>query len=152
MARREIPLFVFDIQRKHNIGAFDYLVCTDKDNGFVARVDYVTDIPEMATDTERVGLTRGGIAMRMEIKRFTGANVKPSEVRTLMKMGMDYCSKVMTVNVDKDSPSVHDCIAFLGRLIQGNRANLGKLSPIERATTQKSLEMLTATLEHLKTK
>ena len=152
MARREIPLFVFAIPRQHNIGAFDYLVCTDKDNGFVARVDYVTDMPEMASDSVRVGLARGGIAMRMEIKRFTGANVKPSEVRTLMKMGMDYCSKIMTVKVDNDAPSVDDCSAFLERLIQGNRANWGKLSPIERATTQKSLEMLTATLEHLKTK
>ena len=152
MAKREIPLFIFDNQRKHSIGAFDYLVCTDKDNGFVARIDYVDGVEEMATDTVRVGLKRNGIAMRMEIKRFTGTNVKASEVRTLMKLGMDYCAKVQTLKVDDHTPSVEECAAFLQKLIVGNRANLGKLSPVERATTERSLAMLTATLNHLRAK
>lgn len=152
MARREIPLFIFDNQRKHNIGAYDYLVCTDKDNGFVARVDYVTGQPEMATDTVRVGQTRGGIAIRLDIKRFTGTNVNPSEVKSLMKLGMDYCSKVMTAFELSDAPSVDECVIFLERLIQANQANLGKLPPVERATTQKSLALLTATYNYLKAK
>ena len=139
MAKREIPLFIFDNQRKHSIGVYNYLVCTDKDNGFVARIDYVDGVEEMATDTVCVGLKHNGIAMRMEIKRFIGCNVKPSEVRTLMKLGMDYCAKVQIMKVNTNAPSVEECAAFLQKLIVGNRANLGKLPSVERVTTEKSL-------------
>lgn len=150
MAKREIPLFIFDNQRKHSDGAYDNLVCKDKDNGFVARIDYVEGVDEMTTDTVRVGLKRNGIAMRMEIKRFTVSNVKNSEVRVLKKLCMDYCAKVQTLKVDYHTPSVEKFAAFHQKLIVGNRANLWKLSPVERATTERSLAMLTVTMNHLK--
>ena len=41
MAKREIPLFIVDTSRNHKRGECDFLVCTDKDNGFLAKVDYV---------------------------------------------------------------------------------------------------------------
>lgn len=50
MAKREIPLFVFDKNRWHSQGECDFIICTDIDNSFVARVDYVTE-PEMVSDT-----------------------------------------------------------------------------------------------------
>lgn len=36
MAKREIPLFIIDNTRNHKRGECDFLVCTDKDNGFIA--------------------------------------------------------------------------------------------------------------------
>ena len=68
MARREIPLFILDHSRKHKVGPYDFLVCTDKDNGFVAKVDYVIGMGELSTDMVRIGAARNGILMRIEIK------------------------------------------------------------------------------------
>lgn len=41
MAKREIPLFIIDNTRNHKRGECDFLVCTDKGNGFIAKVDYM---------------------------------------------------------------------------------------------------------------
>ena len=65
MARREIPLFILDRSRKHKVGPYDFLVCTDKDNGFVAKVDYVIGMGEISTDMVRIGAARNGILMRI---------------------------------------------------------------------------------------
>lgn len=50
MAKREIPLFIVDTSRNHKRGECDFLVCTDKDNGFLAKVDYVDGEKEEVGD------------------------------------------------------------------------------------------------------
>ena len=39
--KREIPLFIVDSSRKHKKGECDYICCTDKDSGFIAKIDYI---------------------------------------------------------------------------------------------------------------
>lgn len=43
MAKREIPLFIIDTLRNHKRGECDFIVCTDKDCGFIAKVDYIDE-------------------------------------------------------------------------------------------------------------
>lgn len=54
MAKREIPLFIVDTSRNHKRGECDFLVCTDKDNGFLAKVDYVDGEKEKVGDEHEV--------------------------------------------------------------------------------------------------
>lgn len=52
MSKREFPLFIFDLSRDHKLGECDFVACTDVDNAFVAKIDYVTGIDNVITDTE----------------------------------------------------------------------------------------------------
>lgn len=51
MAKRSVPLFIIDRSRRHKLGECDFIVCTDLDNGFIARVDYVDGEHEEAVRT-----------------------------------------------------------------------------------------------------
>ena len=88
MAKREIPLFVFDKNRWHSQGECDFIICTDIDNSFVARVDYVTE-PEMVSDTVKIVKGANGINLKLEIKRITGQNPSPASIRTLIDVLID---------------------------------------------------------------
>ena len=66
MAKREIPLFIFDKNRDHGIGECDFVYCTDIDNGFIAKIDY-TDEPESVSEWARIGKPNNGISLRIEI-------------------------------------------------------------------------------------
>ena len=149
MARREIPLFILDRSRKHKVGPYDFLVCTDKDNGFVAKVDYVLGMDEMTTDQVRIGPARGGLRMRIQIKRMTGKNPDSTQLRSLLKKGMDYCTDVLSIRFQPIEYDTKTCIDFLERLIEANRQYVDERPLEERQTTQKSIRILEAIQDKL---
>lgn len=122
MAKRDIPLFVIDKTRDHKLGECDFIVCTDKENGFIGKCEYVENQPGGMTDDSITiqgnGIDRS-ISLRMSIKRTIGVNPTTSATRTLMRKAMDvYCSDRLEV---MDEPSREDCKRFLDELIRGNK-------------------------------
>ena len=89
MSKREFPLFIFDLSRDHNLGECDFVACTDVDNAFVAKIDYVTGIDNVITDNLRINRSNGEVKLRIEIKRITGKNPDNAAIRTLMKKAED---------------------------------------------------------------
>ena len=89
MAKREIPLFIVDTSRNHKRGECDFLVCTDKDNGFFAKVDYVDGEKEEVGDDYRIGCPRNGVSLRIQIYQMIGTHPNVGNIRTLLKKGMD---------------------------------------------------------------
>ncbi len=147
MAKREIPLFVCDTSRWHKMGESDFIVCTDIDNGFVAKVETIDgNVTDTVTDTLRVGYENRGYKLRMEIKRITGKNPTTSAIRTLMKKACEYYSENKSLLIHSDSPSTVECVRFLNLLIDGNRHNLQEAGGDynHRKTVETSLKMLEA--------
>lgn len=143
MAKREIPLFLFDCGREHNLGECDFVACTDIDNAFVAKIDYVSGYNEIATDTTRITRSNNGIQLRMDIKRVTGQNPEPAKMRTLLKKAEDLYVDRTQHTVNMDQPSVDDMIHFLDVLIDGNKGQLSDIKDIsERQITMMSIAML----------
>lgn len=144
MAKREIPLFIFDTSRDHNLGECDFVTCTDIDNAFIAKIDYVTDLDNIITDKLRIVRSNGLIKLRIEIKRITGKNPDNAAIRTLMKKAEDlYCERTMKrINIDK--PSKNDMLNFLDIIISGNKHNIAKAGIEERNTILTSISMLEA--------
>lgn len=144
MAKREIPLFIFDTLRDHNLGECDFVTCTDIDNAFIAKIDYVTDLDNIITDRLRIVRSNGLIKLRIEIKRITGKNPDNAAIRTLMKKAEDlYCERTMKrINIDK--PSKNDMLNFLDIIIAGNKHNIAKAGIEERNTILTSIFMLEA--------
>lgn len=56
--KREIPLFIVDSSRKHKKGECDYICCTDKDSGFIAKIDYIDGEIEETGSDYRIGLSK----------------------------------------------------------------------------------------------
>lgn len=152
MAKREIPLFVFDTTRDHNLGECDFVSCTDVDNAFVAKIDYVTDQENVITDTLRIVRNNGPIKLRIEIKRITGKNPDNTAIRTLMKKAEDlYCERTqLHVNIDK--PSKDDMLKFLDVLIAGNKHHVAQAGSDsdERKVILTSIAMLEAIRNELR--
>lgn len=122
MAKREFPLFIIDKTRDHKFGECDFVVCTDKENGFIAKCEYIENQPSGMTDDsitmQGVGIDKS-ISMRMSIKRMIGSNPTTSATRTLMRKAMDvYSSDRLEA---KSEPSKEDCKRFLDELIRGNK-------------------------------
>lgn len=146
MAKREIPLFIFDLNREHNIGECDFVACTDVDNGFVAKIDYVTNVDNIITDTVRIVRNNGPIKLRLEIKRITGKNPDKAAIKTLLKKAEDlYCERSQK-HVNLDKPSKKDMIKFLDVLINGNKHYVSDAGSDynERTTLLTSIAMLEA--------
>ena len=146
MAKREIPLFIFDLNREHYIGECDFVACTDVDNGFVAKIDYVTDVDNIITDTVRIVRNNGHIKLRLEIKRITGKNPDKAAIKTLLKKAEDlYCQRSQK-HVNLDKPSKKDMIKFLDVLINGNKHYVSDAGSDynERKTLLTSIAMLEA--------
>lgn len=146
MAKREIPLFIFDLNREHNIGECDFVACTDVDNGFVAKINYVTDVDNIITDTVRIVRNNGPIKLRLEIKRITGKNPDKAAIKTLLKKAEDlYCERSQK-HVNLDKPSKKDMIKFLDVLINGNKHYVSDAGSDynERKTLLTSIAMLEA--------
>lgn len=85
MAKREIPLFIIDTLRNHKRGECDFLVCTDKDCGFIAKVDYIDEEKEEVGDDYRIGLPRRGCSMRIKVYQMIGQHPDTGRIRTLLK-------------------------------------------------------------------
>lgn len=151
MAKREIPLFIIDKSRWHSQGECDFLVCTDIDNAFVARIDYVSE-DEADTDTMKIVKGTNGINLKLEIKRITGQNPTSGAIRTLMKKGCDYISENGRLRINTTNPSAEDCINFLNVLIDANHHKLQEAGSDynARKVVATSLQMLEAIKDRLK--
>jgi hypothetical protein len=152
MAKRILPLFVVDHCRMHRFGECDFIACTAKDNGFIAKVDHVEgDITEIGDDY-RIGGARNGISCRIQILRYTGSNIDKAEIRTLLKAALEYHSECTRCPVNVDAPSIDDCTNFLMLLVRSNMHHLAEAKSDfnARQTVLTSLTMLEATIEHLK--
>lgn len=151
MAKRETPLFIIDTCRAHKQGECDFMVCTDRDNGFIAKLDYVDgDITEVGDDY-RIGYPNNGCSLRMQIQRYIGQNVTTQSVKTLMKKGMEQYVAIVRRVVDIDNPSKEDCVKFIDMLIKGNRPNLtSEKDNAKRQMVSTSIQLLEATKDYLK--
>ena len=89
MAKREFPLFILDTLRTHKRGECDYLVCTDRDNGFIAKIDFIPGEKEETGADYRISYANDGISCRIRIQQMTGANSRESDIRTLLKKGLE---------------------------------------------------------------
>ena len=149
MTKREIPLFIIDRTRQHKRGECDFLVCTDRDNGFIARIDYIEGEREEVGTDYRIGLANGGMSARIQIMRMTGERPTESATRTLLKRAMTYYGEFAQTALNVDKPSREDCSKFLDLLIKGNRSNLNQGSLQERQTVAMSLRMLEACKDYI---
>lgn len=146
MSNSSIPLFIVDTARWHGKGDADFIVCTDPDNGFIARVDVIDkDVSDSIDDTICIGYGNRGYKLRLEIVRITGRNPEPSKVQGLMKRACDYYTDNRQAVVNTDNPSTVDCVKFLNVLIEGNRQNLqDEADQRRKKTVETSLRMLAA--------
>lgn len=144
--KREIPLFIIDTKKSHKKGECDFLVCTDVDNAFTARIDYVLASEPSCGDDFRIDYSRGGLSLKMTILRKTGKNPSASAIRSLMKKGLDYYTNVVTLSVDATKATTEECIEFIEKLTDGNKHYLQEagIDHEERATIITSLMMLDA--------
>lgn len=115
--KREIPLIILDKSRLHKLGEKDFIVCTDKDNGFIAEVSYMEHVQEDTTDTYIVRDGNGGISVKIEIKRFIGSNKDNAKIKSLLKMAVNTLLKSNVKTKGKEI-STEDCINFAELLLQ----------------------------------
>lgn len=115
--KREIPLIILDKTRLHKLGEKDFIVCTDKDNGFIAQVSYLENVPEETAETYIIRNGNGGISVKIEIKKFIGTNQDYSKVKSLLKMAMNTLLK-STVEIKGKEISTNDCLNFIDALMQ----------------------------------
>lgn len=148
--KREIPLFIFDLNRTHNLGECDFVTCTDKESGFIAEISYVENAKDYAGDAIRIVKGTNDVSAMMTIKRIIGEHPNASATRTLMKKAMDVYMKNTQKPINIKEPTNQQCIDFLEVMIRGNRHVVNEQgADFEgRATIITSLAML----EHIKSK
>lgn len=151
MAKREIPLFIIDNTRAHKKGECDFLVCTDTESGFVARLDYVSGEVEEVGDMYRIGYARQGVSRRITILRLFGQNPNKANIKTLLKKGFEYYSKENTSYINADKPSKEDCVRFLDTLGKISRQTVDEAGSDynERALALRQAKMIEATINYL---
>lgn len=148
--KRELPLFIVDTSRRHKLGEADFITCTDRDDGFIARVDYVETSAEEVGDDYRIGLANGSVSARIQILRRTGQRPTPTATRSLLKAAMLYYEKITRFSVNVNEPTVDECIRFVDSSIRANYSNLAEASTSERGTIQMSLVIMNAIKNYLK--
>ena len=110
MAKRELPIFVLDTNRAHKKGECDWIVCTDRDSGFVAKIDYVDgDIDEVGDDY-RIQSRGVGISIRIAIVRSIGDNPKTTDVRTLLKKAAKHYIDTTVKPMNVNQPTRQECV------------------------------------------
>lgn len=152
MAKRETPLFIIDNTRAHRKGECDFLVCTDQDNGFIAKIDYIDGEITEVGDDYRIGYPRSGVSCRIQIQRIFGRNSRPSEIRTLLKKGMDTFVRSIVKTIHVDRPSKAECADYLEVLARMNQKELDAAGSDydQHKIVENSIKMLTASAEYLK--
>lgn len=151
MAKREIPLFLVDRTRLHKKGECDFLVCSDMESGFIARIDFVQGEKVEVGDDYRIGLPNSGISCRIQVVRYTGHNPAPARTRTLLRAAMEYYEKTSEkLFVDADAPSPEDCAQYIDLLIKANQGSISEGTPTEQRTRAFSLRMLQMAKYYLK--
>lgn len=147
--KREIPLFIVDSSRKHKKGECDYICCTDKDSGFIAKIDYIDGELEETGSDYRIGLSKNGISCRMKIVRAMGENPTETAIRSLLKKGMEYYSTIIQKNVDVTKLSREDCVDCIDTIIKANMS-LMKDRPLgQRQTIATSICVLEAAKKYI---
>lgn len=144
--KREIPLFVIDTKKSHKKGECDFIVCTDMNNGFVAKVEYVAASEPESGDDYRIDCNRNGLSIKTSIKRIFGANPKTSEIKSLLKKGVEYYVESVTLSVNATKATTEECIEFIEKLSAGNKHYLEEagVDYDERQIILTSLAMLDA--------
>ena len=147
--KREIPLFIIDTKKSHKHGECDFLTCTDVDNGFVARIDYVENEAPGMGDNYIVGYKRGVLAVKMTIKRIIGLNPNQGNIRTLMKKGLDYYVESVTLAVGATEVTTKQCIDVMDQLAEGNKHYIKEFgSDFEQLQTIKTSLMMLDAIKH----
>ena len=153
MAKREIPLFIVDTARHHRRGECDFVCCTDKDSGFVARVDLIKNaVPEVGVDF-RVEAGSNGVGFKMAIIRQTGANAQATLVRSLLKKACEYYGEIsQRLEFNGTAPSVTECIAFLEETARANNHRIAEAGrdAVAADIVRTSLKYVNATIDYLK--
>ena len=122
--KREIPLFIFDTDRLHKMGECDFVTCTDVDNGFVAKIDFVEGDVTYNDYNIKIVPSGQGVSSRIEIKRFAGKNTDKSQINTLLSKAMKMYIERTQRHIDMNNPTTEDCIDFVDILIKGNLKNI----------------------------
>lgn len=150
MAKRSVPLFIIDRSRRHKLGECDFVVCTDLDCGFIARVDYVDGEREEVGPDYRVGLSRNGLSAKISIIRSTGMRPTETATRSLLKRAMAYYGEMATVGINFAEPSTEDCLNFIDLTIKGNMQYLSEGTTQERQRITRSINVMEAIARKLR--
>lgn len=151
MAKREIPLFIIDTNRNHKRGECDFIVCTDKDSGFIAKVDYIDGEKEEVGGDYRIGCPHQGVSLRIQVQQMIGEHPNVGSVRTLLKKGMDYFVKSVMCEVHLRNPSREECAQFLDTLVRMNMQYVDDAGSDYKArqTVLNTIAMLKASINYL---
>lgn len=146
MEKRKFPLFLID-RSKHYSYPFDFIVCTDKNVGFVARVISISDdlnfvdfVSKLNDDQKfiSVKLRNGGIIIVVETFLYDFVITKETDqrIQTLLKKGL---KKFLHAEVDKipGALSIDDQIKQQQLTIEQAKANYEKL--VERCQGNKNI-------------
>ena len=146
--KRETPLFIIDTKKSHKKGECDFLVCTDRDNAFVARIDYINaTAPDMGEDY-RIDYCNNGISLKLSIIRMLGNNPNRTNLRTLMKRGLDYYAEACTISFNPSNITTEHCVEFLESLINSNKQYLQQAGvDFNELETIKSSLLMLATIQ-----
>lgn len=150
MARRQIPLFIIDNLREHKLGEYDFIVCTDIDNGFVAKVEFIEGELEEVGLNYRIGNPNGGVSTKISIERFLCEKPEPRQVSTLLKAAQKYYKKCTQIPVHVANPTIQECIDTLQLMVRANKHFLNEAKGRERDTVVNSLQILSTSVEYLK--
>lgn len=141
MAKRKFPLFIIDTNRLHRLGDCDFLVCTDKDNGFVALVDYINATDAASSDDCYISKPNAGLAARIQIMRYNTPNPDKTKVRGLLKQAALKVMESIKVDVSVDA-TPQQCVDYIKKLIESNRHRLSTGDYTERRTILTSMVVL----------
>ena len=121
--KREFPLFIVDHNRAHKFGEVDFIYCSDIDNGFIAKVEYIDGIIEEVGEDYRIepGLSGSNISAKISIKRITGKNPDKTKIRGLLKQAMKYYTSLSTFSADIGNITVRQMVLFIDTLILNGR-------------------------------
>lgn len=148
---RIIPLFIIDKNRTHKLGECDFIVCTDQESGFIAKLDYIDKCEEdSVSDTECIH-ANNGIGARLRIIRNIGSNPNIKNIHSLLVKGMKIYLDNVQKKINVKNPDKQDCIDFIDILIRGNKSNLDSCGSnmAERQIVLMSLNMMNAIRERL---
>ena len=123
--KREFPLFIVDHNRMHKFGEVDFVCCSDIDNGFIAKIEYVDGIIEEVGEDYRIEPSpgRANVSAKISIKRITGKNPDNTQIRALLKQAMKYYISLSTFSADIGKPTVKQMVLFIDTLILEGRKN-----------------------------
>ena len=123
--KREFPLFIVDHNRAHKFGEVDFIYCSDIDNGFIAKVEYMDGIVEEVGEDYRIepGLSGSNLSAKISIKRITGKNPDKTKIRGLLKQAMKYYTSLSTFSADIGNITVRQMVLFIDTLILDGRKN-----------------------------